>query len=406
MNIVFTYSHFYTGGSETLIYRLSKHFITSGNRVDIFCIDMIDAMQKSFIDLKIAVHYKNIRFPDAPEIDKADIVISFGDRDYVQLECHKYAKDLKYRNLLYVVHPKTLRDWSLVYHNKLWNLVAHARFREAVKEAIKYNGILFMDWQCLEETRSFHDLHLDGSSRIAPVPYDFDKIDDDNLREKSSGRSNRTVILSVARADFPFKGYILGLIDIYRKIKESNPQVYLRIISYGKDIAKIREKIGPGDDIELVEGMDYETLLQEYKKAHICVGMGTTLLEASNAGNIVIPVESYTYECKSWGFFDTRVDWLLTDCGKGDDVTDLLIRAVEYTDNEYIDAVTKTYDKASKYYDVGSVSDIIINWHILDVINNPLLKLGWIYEADYRICWLLRKAKRIVTKGRQQNAGS
>ena len=77
--------------------------------------------------------------------------------------------------------------------------------------------------------------------------------------------------MTIARAEFPFKGYILGLLDWFAS---SDSNIRLTIVSYGPDEKKIADRIDSFDEIvkkriTLVGKTDYGQLEKYYKTADL-----------------------------------------------------------------------------------------------------------------------------------------
>ena len=134
--------------------------------------------------------------------------------------------------------------------------------------------------------------------KIYPLPFEMT----DKRKEWGNDPEVREV-LSICRADFPFKSYILGLIDCIKKINEQNKRAKLRIVSYGKDIDQIKRRIGDCESIELIGETPYDKLTEYYLQADIFVGMGTTILDAAKFGLPAIYANVDSPEFVSCGFF-------------------------------------------------------------------------------------------------------
>ena len=142
--------------------------------------------------------------------------------------------------------------------------------------------------------------------------------------------------MTIARADFPFKGYIVGLIEWF---KTSSERTNLNIISYGKDEKVIVDKINALDDsvknrISFVGKTDYNELEKYYQNADIYVGMGTTVLDASLRGIVSIPVQAYTTDLVADKFFFEDYSKVALDYGSKSSFSKLVERYIRANDTE------------------------------------------------------------------------
>lgn len=102
----------------------------------------------------------------------------------------------------------------------------------------------------------------------------------------------------------------------------------------------------------------YSLHAKEYENKAIEVLMPQYI---SNAGCIVMPVEPYTYECNTWGFWGNRIEWLLTDYHSGSEVSSHIGKVCEMSENEFCNEVRGTYEKARSYYSMDKVAESFIN---------------------------------------------
>jgi hypothetical protein len=167
-----------------------------------------------------------------------------------------------------------------------------------------------MDALSVEETEKYYKLNIKSrDSLIFNLPIKVIELDECIIDDKK--RSGEFNILTISRAEFPFKGYILGLIDDFDIICKSHHHVKLTIITFGRDIEKVYKKLeelpnGVRDRISIVGQTPYENLSEYFNKAHVFLGMGTTLLDAANYGVPSLVVQQYTYRNFSSGLFHTQ----------------------------------------------------------------------------------------------------
>ena len=334
MTILFDYQHFIKGGVETLILRLTSYYEANGNNIIICCEDMIDEYKLLFSKTNVNIISRNIINYEL--LKNINIVLTMNFEDFFFYYCYANKYNMKYKNLLYVVAPRTLSH-SPFYTHKKANYIGCVIYKKFVKRLFMNKNIIFMDEMCYRDSNNSLNFCEENSSLdFIPIPFDFPQFDIKKIDEKVFSRNKTFNILTVSRADYPYKGYHKGLIDIFKLISKKYSNVRLKIIaSYDseksqKNIYMLKKWINESGcrNIELIEGLCYKELLTEYEKSHLYIGMGTTLIEAAANYNIVIAVEPYKYQCISVDYFHNKVDWLGADWNMGKTSFNLIDHAI------------------------------------------------------------------------------
>ncbi|SDP40559.1 Glycosyltransferase involved in cell wall bisynthesis [Eubacterium maltosivorans] len=304
--ICFLYKHIIMGGAETLILRLSEWYVLHNYEVEIVCKSINKEIEDSFIKKNIVVkklfafsakaYLKTIN----KEIrSKEYLFITFGFYDYFLSEKIRIKnRNLKISNLWYVVHPFHTRiEKSLIFFAK-------PVLKKTIIKLYNSNRIFFMDEDCIRITEEYYKINLDNSyERIIRLPLFINK--QQKIKNKQKDFLN---ILSIARFEFPFKGYLIGLIKDFNELNQNNRFLKLTIIGDGKGMLEIKDtisKLPPETQKNIcIEGIvPYEKLKNYFEDADIYIGMGTTVLDACNYMVPALTVYSYTYEFLTIGFF-------------------------------------------------------------------------------------------------------
>lgn len=200
--------------------------------------------------------------------------------------------------LYYVLHPYSTKLCNRRVINILW--------AKPIIKSIKDTHLIFMD----EETRRYSDEYYSDIdfSRTNVVRLGLQVPPFDLNERKRTYQKAKFTIITVSRFDFPFKGYVCGLIDTYIKLKEVYSNIELIIIGDGEGRKVIEEKIKklPGNiglDINLVGHLEYSSIGKYMKNANLFVGMGTTVLDAAKYGVPGIIATAYQMDDYSSGFF-------------------------------------------------------------------------------------------------------
>ena len=294
--IYFLYDRLQFGGAQTFIARAVKWFNIKHHAEIIYSqsdekflnyLKKNNIPHKQIFKRKISNLRKITRYEDS--------IICFNLKEYIQL---KLFLNRKIKVVLYVLHTN-LFDLRRLDSHKILKKIARQIIKPIIRTGFKKKQIVLMDELGREHIQDvYRNLTIDQEC-VFPLPYDDDNL---TLNEESMEKmfvSN--TILAIARADFPFKGYLLGLIRKMPDIISFYPRTQCVIISYGKDEDKLRQFISELDDkiqnkVKLIGETDYEELPHYYQNAKILIGMGSTLVEAAKYGLPAILAKSYTNE--------------------------------------------------------------------------------------------------------------
>lgn len=356
------------GGSESLILRLSRGFVKCGYIVIFYCSKILDSVKHEFVQEGIQIVEYGKRFEPCilKNITNDDIIITLGSFDYLNVNMYLFKKRFKCKVFLYVVHPYTL---PFFLTNPIVKKLLQRQYESLINNGIKNNSIYFMDEQTLRYTNDHMKINISdiSSNHIIRIPIDnMQKLDIEKIKRKTVDRKNNFVVLTVARSDFPFKGYIKGLILLYAELKSRYPQFKLVIVTSGDKIEEVEAWISQiqkekQKDILLKKNMPYNKLKKFYETASLYVGMGTTILEAACKGVISIPVAPYTYECNAEGFFHDRPEWLLTEIEQGYNIGQLIETVINMDNNDYLMRCEKTQNLFGTMYSLDTIVNKFLN---------------------------------------------
>lgn len=298
------------GGTELLIERVSKEFIERGYNVNVICTSIMDEMIKRYenanINYILVSEWDNSKVLSFLKRERGiQMVVTFSVEDF----CTVYGiRSKNIKTILYTVFFD-----QLLVGGKTKNSLAlkYVKFitGKLLKQMMKKKKIVCMDEHTVNNTFNYYGKYLNYSKKEVPmlkIPVDLVDIDQSILLNKKDIDS-KINILTIARADFPWKGYILGLIDFVNNYSGKN-EITLRIVTYGEGEKLVIEKINCMSEekkklITLQGKTDYNELEKLYKDTNVYVGQGTTVLDAAQRGILTIPVVPDTYEVLSDAFF-------------------------------------------------------------------------------------------------------
>lgn len=343
---------FIIGGNENLIYRelgwAYEHgykciLITSADGP--FDNSWIEKFKKYRIE-----HYRYRRYWKFihGEVSNNGKRLSFEDKDSVvwvsnRIELfllsaiyqQKY-KNVSFSKIFYVVHP----FHTVFTHIGFLNYLAGKIWVDKIDQG----SLVFMD----DESKHYCESNYGRKYGSKIVRLGVTKEIYDNRNEKKDDLFN---ILTIGRLEFPFKAYVLGLIDAVDALKKEGYSLNLTIIGDGKDRKMLSDKINSlrmntEGFINWVGTVEPENLKDYYFDADAYVGCGTTLIEASMYGVPSIAVYSYQQGDKCVGAFWKNPNYLGSidgDPAPQSSLTDEIRRLIDATEEEY-----QTYCKKSQ----------------------------------------------------------
>lgn len=272
------------------------------------------------------------------------------------------------RSILYIVHafafsipPELDLSTSKKY---LLRIYLKIRYRSLAKSLVKNGSILFMDVQSVQETERSLKLNI-NRDLIQLLPIDIRMYPSDYW--ESVKKHSPFTIGTMCRMDFPFKGYVLGLIDQFALLyKKYDLRLY--IVGDGPNGEELRNKIHNlpceiQDRITYQRSIPYSDLGVFYSKCDLALGMGTMLLDAANYNVLAAPVNAYTYKLEVGGLFLDNIDWLLLK-DKVVDFGDLLSKILLFSQDEFANYIHRQYQELKTYYSIDKFCDLFVNTSI------------------------------------------
>lgn len=224
-------------------------------------------------------------------------IITFKWMDFII--CN--VKRPKVFTVFYAVHYQALTFGGAITSVK--RKLCAFLFGNILRELCDNSQIICMDEQTVRYTKEYYGYN-DFFPHMLRIAVDI--VDDDYVVPNRALDSNRIDILSIARAEFPFKGYLIGLLNWFDKNNDNC--MSLTIITYGPDEKKVFDLVDTFDSdtrerIKIVGKTDYGNLERYYRNSNLYIGMGTTLIDASQRGIVSIPVLPYTLDLVAKKFF-------------------------------------------------------------------------------------------------------
>lgn len=379
-----------SGGTATLSYRLSREYQKRGFRIFYVCEEINDEdnyhlFKEQGIEIIVCKHsywYRNIK----DFIIEADKVVAwvYSFEIYFAAEKVKRArKNLETNIFLYVVHERCLirgnGSGKGVYDQICsWINSLNALY---IKTIDQNNELLFMEQRIIDLSEDYLKMRFqDTEDKVLPLPYLF-------TEQPFEVPKRKKIISTMTRIDFPFKKYVMGLIDIFCKYYKDYG-LELWIIGTGKSEDELKEKIAQLDDevknkIKLFGNVEYIKVKEILRDTYVFVGMGTGLLDAASVMLPSIGVQAYKYECLGDGFLNENPSVLgyLSEQNGLHSIEKELLEILQLSKEEYSELCKKEYMAAKDYY---SIENFIIKLYRLKKGNyrhSMLERIG--YKVNY-----------------------
>ena len=383
------------GGCQLLIQKVGEEFNKQGHHVYVLC-NSVDASFrqvltskgmtiikiKSWHSQKCINHIVNSYIHDKDELR----VLTFIWSDFIWLSSTRFNRNTV-KVLLYAVHYEALNH--AVPMKGVLGAIHKSLLRPTISKLIKNNAIVVMDEQTIESTNRFYgfrgSIFDPGNWTIIRIPVDTNDSEIISKKVLSKYNSNTWNILAVARADFPFKGYLLGLIELFNQ--KVVPQKYeLIIVSYGKDYPLLKAEYNRCDDsvrkkIHLMGKVQYSELKELFLLSHIYVGMGTTLLDASKYGVVSIPVVANTNKVLATSFFHDNYKAVALDIGTEERLIEMLNEYESIDSDKRMSMIKESQDIVFDYYSTEScASNLEAVFNSYSLYSNGLI----LFEYKFR----------------------
>lgn len=358
------------GGSHTMMLRMCTWLRENDIKVTIVCSSMdnteiVEKLEKTGTNIVCAdmSDAKKGYFVLKELLDIEDIkVFNFSWNYYLDMECIKKIHKLRFDNFVYCIHPETFKK-GIGFKSEILRQYSINKYKK-IYERMNTNGaLIMMDEINTEESGKYLQVNLQTKPPIVCLPMYCSALSNKDEVIKSGFESD--VIMTAARADFPYKGYIIGLIKAFENIKKSFPNTQLEIISAGEDYDQILFALDQlpasvRNSIKLHGWMDYDTLKENIKRCKVFVGMGTTVLDSSLLYKPSVAVRFNTYDLIGDSLIADKPTYFtaMKDCKEN--ATNQILRVLNMDYEEYKKCANKSFDEVEKNYAMKYCMDALI----------------------------------------------
>ena len=167
------------------------------------------------------------------------------------------------------------------------------------------------------------------------------------LQEKGKTRNEKFIIVTCARFAFPHKGYIIGLLNEFKKLKTIHEKVKLIIVGYNSEVKfddvynQLPNKVK--ESIELKGEILYSQLIELYRHCHLAIGLAGSISASASIGLPSLIVRHDTYMCETYGFYHTVKNMLNSE--PGEDILPYILHVINCTEQEYVSLGMQSCEK-------------------------------------------------------------
>lgn len=290
------------------------------------------------------------------------IVLSFNFMDHIRaLELLKNCDCAEKYPLLLIPHF----EGGLLFPESNFNRLKKTVKRIAAQGYIHFinsGEVLFMASNHPDAIEKAYGFTIEDKYR-KHVPSFILKREFDEERIRRNYRNEVFTIISAGRLEFPHKGYILGLIDVFCQLKKEYSFLRLRIIGDGIDKSILLKKLEslPQDirkDIDYEGMMPFDRLLDVYEKCNLSISIAGCASSSAKVGLLTLPARNYSEECEVYGFIPESKN-MVTSTEPGKPVKEYIEQVIHMSEEEYVQRSRCSYES----YENNSVS--LANFYLL-----------------------------------------
>lgn len=359
------------GGGQTLILRMCQYLTDNCIKIGIICHDagndeIVNDLEGMGVCIRCAkawdIQMVEKVVKEFVVVDPDLMVINFAWNQYLNIEVIKKKNLFDIKNIVYCIHPATFEKGSGI-KNVLFREIVKKIYVKTLMKMYQNGAIVFDTEIDRERTEKYFGVKL-SKAPILRIPVFVHEIE--NCKDIIAKGYSQNIILTASRAEIPFKGYLLGLLDDFATLCKKNPEYKLVIISAGDDIQQIKDKItglpcNVQKRVELYGWMKYEQLEKKILESKFVVGMGTTILDAAKNYKISIPVAMYTLENCSDGIFgENNLNFVAMDnCRQP--ALKFMKQVVQWDFETYFCKCKESFNTAKDNYGIEQVMNRMLN---------------------------------------------
>lgn len=385
------------GGAELLIERISLGINQAGNQKSlILCNKLSTTMEERFRNAKVDVcildnwlNYKELN----KVVNDEDVIITTWIHDLLLLDMIRSRNKMNFKMIHYVITADDLCLGKSI-PTSLGKIIFRSYYKRIIKRFHKDERIIYMDEESIYKPEKYYSIKLPGW-QIVRLPYVVHDLPDSVIQNRANDKNSSFNILSVSRAEFPMKGYLLDLVSGFGCFYKEHPDSELYIITFGEGVAEINERqqqlpVELRQHVHIFGQMSYEELEKYWRLATVYVGLGTSVLDAADRGICSVAALQYSMHFKAKNLFCERPEQISCDVDVEVDGYEVIKRIYDMNSNEYSECCMLCHEKLKEFYELNVALETIIGysrnarytrkWLILEV----LIEKFFLWFDDHR----------------------
>lgn len=369
------------GGAELLIERIAKALGIKGKECIILCNSLSDIMEDRLKknNIKFLIEKKWIGSDATKKLmnNSNNMFITTWSHDLLLFDMYRSLFGYRFKLKHYMI---TADDLCLGKSVPIFKNFFKKYYRNIIQKLHKDGCITYMDTECIKKTEEFYNIKLHDYN-IVRLPYNVEKLDLTEIENRDQLRKERFTILSISRAEFPMKGYLVQLLQKFGDFYKEHKNSYLCLVTFGdgeKELKKILDDYNDEikEHIIMYEKMKYEDLEKVWRNASVYVGLGTSILDASNKGICSIPVLQYSMQFKAKEIFYEIPEQISANLNVDQEGYEAIKKVYDMDSEKYKNVSILCHNALSDYYDVNKAVEAlsiehnkinnIIKWNIID----------------------------------------
>ncbi len=350
------------GGSHTLMLRMAEWLHEKNIKLAIIgtsirnyeIVNMLKSINTNVIEGDLSNSSKGYQIIKSLLEVEPIKVFCFSWNYYLDVERIKQRYRVSFDNFVYCIHPETFKK-GIGFRTKLMRDYSIKKYRAILEKMNRNGSLISVDEVNIKESEKYLRCDLHGITPIVYLPmYCLEREDKEKIISEGY-KSN--IIMTAARADFPYKGYMVGLVDIFARLKKEYPEMQMEYVTAGDDIQQLKDKIEElpneiSSSIRIHAWMAYEDLKAFMRTCRVYIGMGTTVFDAALQYKPSIVVKFGTMECISDHFVAEKPTYMTALPSCVESAEGRIKNAFLWGIEEYHQQSMESFNKTKEVYDI------------------------------------------------------
>lgn len=354
------------GGIETYYYNLAKLASSCGSKV-VLWINKKGFIDKEFFHLYQCPNIVILRGLNVTSLFKIKTIVKQNDIKTVRLVSCNFLRYVVSELMKIYFKRCSVNTFLFIPHFQSKGLFFEEQYNGKSKQKILnrtkglyskmfHNGNLkFFDKKHIETINQKYGLVIETSNQfLVPMSRNYKCSFDAKQREKVWENENFKMI-AVSRFEFPHKGYIIGLIRSYAKLKCVYEKLQLDIVGYGLGENDIKVEISKlslnaQKDISLLGKKSIDELRDLYLNYNLNISVAGCYNIGVAQGVLSLPARHYTYDCEVYGFSPEANSFSLST-EPAESVEKYIELAINMSKETYVDYCKRSFESQNNFID-------------------------------------------------------